>query len=320
MKEQLIDYWLGQLNGHEKARVEARLTSDVQARRQLKLLREGFAPLSAERAESAPPQGLGVRTLAHIAEHLCQQLPQAPATPAPVLAPSRSWWRRADLLVAASLLIGALSLLSWSIYQLRGSGSAATRVACQQNLQEFYLALKAYHDQHGRFPDVSTQPAPHNVAGMVVPILIEAGVLSDKGFTLGCPGDDQALRPGRLLVVEVRKMTREEFLAKANHRFSYAYGLGFRDEQGVYHPPGSRTDQLAAQVPLMADFPGGNPFFGNSPNHASVGQNVLFTDGSIRFVTLRTLGGDDFFLNRNREVHAGLGAYDFCLGGSDACP
>ncbi|MGL4461685.1 MAG: hypothetical protein ACRC1K_05980, partial [Planctomycetia bacterium] len=105
---------------------------------------------------------------------------------------------------------------------------------------------------------------------------------------------------------------------------SYGYVLGYRDAQG--HKGATRDQPLQ---PLAADRP---PRFGehgledvdlseaNSPNHQLAGQNVLYVDGSVRWLSGRTVRGDDLFTNANRVVGAGVGAGDAVIGVSEAVP
>ena len=54
----------------------------------------------------------------------------------------------------------------------------------------------------------------------------------------------------------------------------------------------------------------------NSANHGGSGQNVLYLDGHVNYATSRLVGpsGDDIYLNRRREINAGLGRGDSVLG------
>ena len=100
----------------------------------------------------------------------------------------------------------------------------------------------------------------------------------------------------------------------------YAYSLGFRDERsGAYHGP-SDNPNSSSQTPIMADRPPAQGLPHNSINHGGAGQNVLYADGHVKFLTERTHGGDDIFLNRALEVAAGVDAADIVLGYSSARP
>src|SRR4051794_10273305 len=101
----------------------------------------------------------------------------------------------------------------------------------------------------------------------------------------------------------------------------YAYSLGYRqpDVDGMDHLYRPRLGTDEDEMPIMADRP---PFdgsykvlAGNSPNHGRDGQNVLFLGGNVKFVPSRRLGtDDDMYLNRNKQVGAGLARDDVVLG------
>jgi hypothetical protein len=106
MEENLVGYVLDALDPDTQRRVETYLQGNPEGIRQVELLRQALEPLRADAQEIEPPPGLAVRTLARVAEYCCRDLPRAPA-------PSRRfgeggrprWYRRADMLVAASILL-----------------------------------------------------------------------------------------------------------------------------------------------------------------------------------------------------------------------
>jgi hypothetical protein len=72
-------------------------------------------------------------------------------------------------------------------------------------------------------------------------------------------------------------------------------------------------------VPVVADQPDHVNYArileGNSPNHSRRGQNVLFSDGSIRFYQTRRISphDEDLYLNNQRELQPGLDEQDSVL-------
>jgi prepilin-type processing-associated H-X9-DG protein len=291
------------------------LQQSAQARRQLELLRQALLPLAVDQ-EIVPPPRLALRTIAKVAEHVCRDLPRAPLPPRSEPA-GRPWWRRADVLVAASLLAVFVGLGLPALVKLRQPVSALALVECQNNLRVFHQALKTYEDQHKQLPSLAQ--APRNVAGMIVPVLNEAGTLPAT-FSVRCPGHGP-FQTCSLTLDEIRAMTPEQFSQHApNLLMSYAFTLGYRDENGVWHAISRLDDAGENAVLIFADNPPPSIATGNSLNHASKGQNVLYLDGHVRFLTARTLAGDDIYLNRANRVAAGLDSRDFVLGASDAKP
>ncbi|MCI0680599.1 MAG: hypothetical protein L0Y71_00730 [Gemmataceae bacterium] len=314
MNDQLLDYLLDRLDEPAKRQVEARLQVDAAARRQLELLRLALAPLAADQ-EMAPPPNLAARTVARVAEHVCRELPRAPA-PLRSEAAGRPWWRRADVLVAASLLVVFAGIGLPLLLRLRGPSSAVVLVECQENLRRFGVALKDYEAVHKQPPSI--EQAPYNVAGVIVPVLQDAGVLP-SGFSVRCPGHGP-YQPCNLTLADIKAMTPAEFSRHAPGLLtSYAFTLGYRDGDGKWHAV-HRADSSANAVLIFADSPPPAVAAGNSPNHGSRGQNVLFLDGHVQFLTQRTLAGDDFYLNSDRIVAAGNGTRDFVCGNSAAKP
>jgi hypothetical protein len=320
MDENLVGYLLDCLDEDERQEVEAQLHAAPELRQRLSRLRHALEPLDADRDQPAPPPDLVVRTLTRVAEHICgddRELPHAPtlkfeAPPAP-----RRWWHRADVLIAACLAITVLGALLPALSRLRSNG---TLLACQNNLRQFYVALQVYRDQHQSYPDIERLPEPQKVAGMVVPILADAGVLPPEA-SIRCPGTGDHLAC-RLTMADLRAMTPAQFQNQApllSH--SYAYSLGYRDDAGEYHSPGPNAQLPSQLTPLMADrVTAEEDSLVNSPNHGGLGQNVLYADGNVRWCVTRTIAGDDLYLNRRNQVAAGLGANDAVLGASAARP
>ena len=184
-------------------------------------------------------------------------------------------------------------------------------------MRQFFVALATYRDKQGAYPDLGRE-APRNVAGMIVPLLTDAGVLPGT-FSIRCPAVGPHLGCSMTLAC-LRNLSDCEFDMQApNLAPGYAFTLGYRDPTGSYHGPW----QLPASVwPILADSPPADGSGGNSPNHDATGQNVLFLDGHFCFVPQRTLGDpdDDIFLNRVNRVAAGVDAYDIVLGRSAARP
>ncbi|MBI3411820.1 MAG: DUF1559 domain-containing protein [Planctomycetes bacterium] len=310
---QLLGFLVGGLEEKELRQVEADLEAHPERRLRLDKLRLALDPLAADKDEPAPPRGLAVRTIALIAEHSCRQLPRAPATSRQSGGGGRTWWRRADVLVAACLLLTFLGLGIPAVVRMR---AGAARVECQNNLRTFGFALQNYHELRGHYPNIAEE-APHNVAGMVIPILADAGVLKDTA-SIRCAGNGAHL--ANSLTLDEARAIPPENLDDRRLTPSYAFSLGFKDDTG-YHPPCQCEGQPANLVALMSDGPPLNAGAGNSPNHRGDGQNVLFIDGSVGYYKTRNVGFDnDIFTNKAKQVAAGLDCLDIVLGRSLARP
>jgi prepilin-type processing-associated H-X9-DG protein len=322
MDENLVGYLLKSLGAEEQRAVEDHLRRHPEAKERLEQLRRGLDLLGADGGEPEPPPDLWVRTLARVAEYKCRTLPAVPA-PAARTAPVAwgSWWRRADVLVAACLLllVGGLGVIGMAAI-------AAQRhvTECQDNLRKFHQALTAYADKHeDRFPWVESQ-APKNFAGSFIPALNEDGVLPSD-ITVSCPGNEPRA-PAPVTFAQLEEMRRShpgDYIGMTRTLAGcYAYSLGYRE--GEAGPHYGLTRRMDGRLPIMADAPpcrsANEVEPGNSLNHGGKGQNVLFIDGHVEFLTTRTVPGtdDDMYLNAERRVAAGRGPGDVVLGRSDA--
>jgi prepilin-type processing-associated H-X9-DG protein len=325
MDELFIGYLLNALDEPEQRQVEAYLAQHPEARERLDLLEQALAPLAADSEAPTPTPRLVEMTLARVAEHACapkdglEDLPQAPPVSRSSVSGGRSWWRRADILVAAAVMLTIIGIGLTVLGSLRAPSSNALTVACKHNLMQYYFALQHYRQQNRQFPDV-TSLAPHDVAGMVVPMLAEAGGLKE-GTSIRCPGIGEPAMC-QLPLESLRTMNEEDFEKYApTLSMCYAYSLGYRDPNGVYHAPGVPPHVSFSQMPLMADRPPAEGIMSNSINHGLAGQNVLFADGHVSFLTTRIYGaGDDIYTNRDGKVGAGLDVGDIVLGYSSARP
>jgi hypothetical protein len=328
-EELLVGYVLNALDADEQRQVERALQNDAELRRQVELIEQSLQPLAVERDHPQPPVGLRYQVLARVAEdRLAHPSLRLKAPPIYADRSGRSWWRRADVLVAAALLIviGPLALPAISYAKQRFQISQ-----CQSNLRAFHGALMAYTDLHeGRLPRVDKEP-PRNMAGVVVPILYHDGLA--KGLNLRCPSTPVPEVPMHSLEELDAAYTNsgDSYNHLANQLIpSYAYSMGYQDAAGQLH--GLRVDHVLNdndRIPVMADRPSFNQTRGvfaestpNSRNHDGKGQNVLYLGGAVRFVTSPRIGayGDDIYLNEQNRIAAGLHRLDAVLGASDFKP
>jgi hypothetical protein len=323
LDDNLVGYLLDALDEDTRREVDVYLKTHPSARQKLDRLRLALSPLAADREPEEPPPGLVQATLALVDSERNRALPKAPQL-ARRQAGATSWWRRSELIAASILALVLLGVGSVWIYQSR---QQAQIVECQENLEKFYRALVLYSERRsdGAFPRIETT-GPRSAAGAFVPILADAGVLPE-GVNLTCPSSGQRsapLQPGQLArLEEAYKQGRADYTELLKELAgSYAYSLGYRDAAGLH---GLRRIDDLGHLPILADQPPftgrGSGGEGNSRNHGSRGQNVLFIDGSVRFVTARTVGpDDDIYLNDHHRVLAGVHSGDSVLGAFDASP
>ncbi len=330
-REQMLGYLLGALDDNEQSEIENILDNDAAVRRELAILHRSLAPLDAARREFSPPAGLASRTSAFVAESaLATKEAEDPAATsflaAPLLAPAvaaaasaepakhaakmqpvdsprgsagRVRWQ--DSIVAAGIMVAACGLLFPAILDSR---EQARIMECQNNLHEIGTALVSYSDNHnGYFPKVPAQGNPA-AAGIYARRLLENGYLSNVRQVV-CPGSDLA-------------DADEPATMKGRMGGSYGNTLG-HIKDGRYHD----TQNLHREnFALMADSPSYAVLSLQSRNHGGNGQNVLYEDGHVKFLsTTKPLGlSDDVFTNDDGLVAAGMHADDSVIVSGPSTP
>ena len=306
--DQMIDYVLGQLEGPDCERMEQviqcdpRIASAVDrlGRTMPLLLDDGLAP--------EPPPALARRTLALVAQSRSRSRSILDYVPATVP------FRWADLAVAASIFIAGILTLLPAIQRSRERMSEA---GCMFNLQQLGHSLAQYASLNPSYPYPPSHQADAH-AGTFAAFLHDAGVLHDLSI-LDCPYNGPCTHratnlPSFAELEELRQTDPQRY----RHLlcWDYAYNVGYRHRSGA---PGPVETRQAMAVPVVADAPSHVNYVrvldGNSPNHARRGQNVLWSDGSVKFHPTRRVSpiDADLYLNNQQELQPGLDEHDFVL-------
>jgi hypothetical protein len=326
--ELLIGYLFNALDPEEARQVENALAHDLEWQRRRDALAQMVNALEADREHPAPPPGLRHRVIAHLAEVRCEErVVKLAPPPLSSVGTSRTWWRRADVLVAASLLLLVAPLVGKAVSYVNYRHNISV---CQNNLRTFYTPLMTFADLHqGHLPQVEKNP-PWNRAEAVVPILYQNGLGSE--LNVQCPSGKNIV-PSQQALAELAKTYPPDGQARdgGNHPLigSYAYTLGYADGagnlQGMYY---DRTQKDNDLIPIMADRPPFEQLKGivyttpNSLNHGERGQNVLYLGGAVTFMTSPQIGldGDNIYLNQDGRIAHGLHRHDSVLGASNFQP
>ncbi|HUY34815.1 MAG TPA: DUF1559 domain-containing protein [Pirellulales bacterium] len=262
-----------------------------------------------------------------------------------------SAWRLQDLIVAGGIAVAACMLVFPAIAASRFD---ARRDACQNNLRSLGMALNQYSDAYGGFFPVVPSEGPLAVAGMYAPTLSRLGYLESPSWLI-CPASAAArsvvpgsaaagsvvpgsvvagsVVPGSVVPGSVVAGNGGEFkvptfaeleaagpreLAELQQRMGGDYGFLFGYYQdGVYRGHKHRGRENFA---LMADAPQKEQPGCRSANHESRGQNVLFDDFHVSFLTNCCLAdhGDHIYHNAHGYIGAGVNADDSVIAQSGA--
>lgn len=330
-REQLLGYLLEALEPAEMAAVERELDHDPQLRKDLAAIEAAMFPLGfPEREDDAtaadPPRGLTARTCEFVDDTKVDLV--ARPTPAQVAAShsgmsdvrgggERNRLRWADLIVAASVCLASVSLIFPAIWTMRERQQIAV---CRDNLQRLSVSLANYA---GRSPDgrIPLIPASGNrsFAGFYASSLLEQELLEEARW-LVCPSSDMAedIESFRVpLPAELDRATGEALVRmQRSAGGAYAFSLGFVQD-GIYQ---SAKHESRADYCLMSDAPATFPER-KTKNHGGRGQNMLYEDGSVRWV-VDPCGDlcDNPYLNRSGLVAAGLDCTDVVVAESLAKP
>jgi hypothetical protein len=315
-REQLLGHLLNALDEDEQAAVCSQLESDPEYRKELSLLSRQLEPLKALKVEYSPPVGLAERTCRFVRENLPTP---APKKLSPAMAPP-SWTsriRKLDIAMATTVVATAFLLI---IPAIQNSRFSARRAACQDNLRELGTALTHYSQTSGgNFPVVPTQ-GKLAAAGIYAPVLFQNKLVNDPSRFV-CPDSNLAAKHNSFHIPTYKELELTSSAKVADLRptlgGSYGYNLGYTRD-GMYYPTKNLyRDNFA----IMSDAPSDRPDH-QSENHGGWGQNVLFENGSVKFVTSSKPNdtSDDIFQNDAGQVAAGLHKNDAVIGASSATP
>jgi hypothetical protein len=329
MRELLIRYLLGELDAEEQRRVEERLQSSPDLRRELAHLRTCFAAAYEIDSPSEDlPSGLAERTTRRVArsDYLTENRDEAhlPRLSSAMISDSPPTaalgWSLADLTVAGGVFL-AVSMLLFPA--LRGSRDATRATICQDHLRQFGQLFGLFEQDHGEFPAIQA----NENAGMFAVKLLNQGYCdeSELAILLVCPGAPvtERIRDGEF-AVRVPTSTQLDQMepwdqTEARQRMSpcYAYQFPYRVRNGYVHLRGEKQ-KLAPVLSDASDAATGEVM---SRNHNGFAQ-VLFGHGGVRRLHSCVVPtyNDDMYRNVRGVVAAGYSPRDFVLGRSEAMP
>jgi hypothetical protein len=306
--DHMIDYALGRLEGADLTRMEDALRSDPETAQKIERLERALHLLLDDGDAIEPPRNLAANTLRLVAHS------QTRSRSILDYVPARVPFRWADFAVAASIFIaGVLTLLP----AMQRSRDRMRDAGCVFNLQQLGKSFAQYASLHPYYP----YPPSHRAdapAGSFAAFLHDAGVLQDLTI-LDCPSNGPHLHGSHELpsfedLDRIRRTDPERYRRILG--WDYAYNVGYVHGAGR---PGPLESKMPLAVPVVADQPAHDHYVkilgGNSSNHSGRGQNVLFSDGSVKWFRSRRVSpaDPDLFLNNQSEVSPGLDARDSVL-------
>ncbi len=225
-------------------------------------------------------------------------------------------WSLSDMLVGVAAVAVLASVLLPAISYSRFNSRIN---ACQDNLRGLGSALLAFSSMNpkGEFPSIPDSPNLR-VSGSYALQLKEAGLIEDDRMVL-CAGF--ANKFDRAFRIPVREQIQNASGCQLDHfkrimGGNFGYSLGYV-ECNQYHCPSNRG---RAHFVLLADMPSQNLDGRRSANHGGRGQNCLFEDGHIEFVSGFAYGEDPIFVNDIGVVDAGLHCDDSVIAPSHVAP
>ena len=180
--------------------------------------------------------------------------------------------RMPDFVSVAAILLIATGI-GWPVLSQVKNRSLDTQ--CSNNMRALAAAFTSYASEHEGAMPMAVAGFP-GASWDRVPNMLNLEPLTDGGYCelnhLNCPGDHLK-------------------------RFSYSYqhqSPGTRATWGI----GPRSAALSDRNPIIDALRRGRTVspLSMSNNHASRGQNVLFQDGSVEWLTLPTIGSDNIWL------------------------
>jgi len=322
-KQLLFDYCIGLTSEKQTAEAEALISASKEAAEIHSKLKAALTPLDILEPEPCPDD-LAEGTIwrlnnaARSSQLRLQQL-LADEQTREVAAKSRLWWNLGKTVAAAAVILIAVGI--W-FAPLNFARQKYWQHRCQMQLSRIFQGINNYSSDHnGRLPAVAAatgspwwkvgyQGKENQSNTRHIWLLVRGGYVNPADFV--CPGR----REGRAI----------QFDALQAKNYSDFPGRKYVTYSFRIMCPGSEEESLLGRKVLISDL---NPLFErlprdysnslkikltkdlltlNSINHNRRGQNVLFGDGSVRFIKKRhtNLSDDDIFTLQGTDVYQGV--------------
>ncbi len=288
---QLLGHLLGALDDEEQESVDARLESDPEYCRELVDWRRRLAPLELLRPDYEAPADLTHRTCRHVAAYVeraaasgaSAALPKMSQNPLPPIRTSSVGW--VDSIVLGLLLTTAVGLI---LPAIGGSRFQARLASCQDSLRQFGTAMMQYGRQKGHTLGWLADSGRLTAEGAKAIGLLEDGWMGAERRPL-C--SEAWLAAQGVVRTPFRGEKRQETILVSLNPQTHGAGNLRADWSGTSRngtTNGWQTASWPTTMPLLADAPSADLPGQSSAGHDGRGRNVLFEDGRVDFLPVRT--------------------------------
>lgn len=320
--DDLSRYFFGELSDADRKAFEQRLKNDPDLAERFKKFSDcvaahgGAEGCPEAKSEELPiPRDLAGRTTQAIfADHLER-------------ASECVGRKRFNLAEVIAIGVAATFLGGLILPAIEASRESARRDQCAFNLANVGKGLWGYAEDHGHFPEIGlTQNA-----GLFTVMLTDGGYLDQDLLqkSIVCPSSklSQLIADGKLKIFipkqeDLRAASADQLLELQRIMAgSYAYRIGYF--QGRDFVPFGGGVSSGRRSAILADSPSLTSVAEIvSRHHGKCGQNVLFEDGHVAFVTgcWAPDDVDHLYLNDDSQLAAGSNAGDIVLAPSDVTP
>lgn len=304
-KQLLFDHSFGLTSDSESAHAHALISSNEEAAEIYGHFQALLAPLDTWQPEPCPDE-LAERTISRLVDmadsghqDLEGLLADEQARPITVKV---GFWRNVSEMIAVAAAVMIIAGVLLPIFNRERQ--RYWKVCCQRQLSSIFGGLSNYVGDHdGQAPTVTAGANQQwNTQSLYLPMKL--GYIRDSSYFV-CPGRDT----GRVLRFDISKVADYDDFPKRGYI--------------TYSPrkrcPDSDMKRGLCDGPILSDR---NPIFdndgpdetfkkrldeaimrANSRNHRGRGQNVLYSDGSVRFIKIRLVANDDIFTLSDGMCH-----------------
>jgi len=296
-KQLLFDYSLGLTDESESRQAQELIRSHAEAAQIYANLQSALAPLDSYVPEPCP-DALAERTVRRLTEvansgHEGLEQLLADEQDRPVTVKAGFWYNLHEVAaIAAAIVVIALVFLPLFSFERQ----RYWKRQCQGQLGDVFKGLISYISDHdGKAPTVGVGAGqPWNTRHLYLPVKL--GYLRQRLFV--CP----ARKPRSTVSPDISSVRDYEDFPSRDY---VNYSPRMRCPQSMKIGGLCEGPILSDRNPIFEDWPFPTPkkvidaplLRINSRNHRGKGQNVLYHDGSVRFITIRRIGatGDDMF-------------------------